>query len=312
MHIQTISSRVAPILHTPGLTARVESAFAEAVNLVTPQGAIFALVSPRVGNGPLNALVSHPQALAAVQPGAQMRGDGQWLALDERWRLALAPAAQWNPIPDYTRLARGPQAVRRNLAALPGFLAQHAPPASLAAPRPASGWPAAALVQAQARQLAASLLHSYRQGDLDQIAACAGRLAGLGPGLTPAGDDWLAGWLVGLHAAAALAKGNPPLPPEAVGQAVLASARTTRLSLAFLQAAADGAAAEPWHALLATLPAAAPGPLQKAAAAIIRTGATSGADMLAGFLTAFQVENREELGRLVPLDSLSSPVPWFP
>lgn len=291
MQIDSISARVSPLLRRPGLEARVESAFAEALNLVTPQGAAFALVSRRVGNGPLNALVSPPQALAAVPPGALLAGDGQWLTLDAERRLALAPAVEWDPLPDYRGLAAGPQTVRHNLAWLPGYLAQRAPAASLAAQVPTGGWPAAALVQVQAGALIAGLLHSYRQDDLAQVAALASRLAGLGPGLTPAGDDWLAGWLVGLHAAAALE--TPPLPPVAVGRAVVnsAGARTTRLSLAFLQAAADGASAAPWHALLAALPAAAPGPLRTAADAIMHTGATSGSDMLAGFLAAFQSTN---------------------
>ncbi|MBE2232590.1 MAG: DUF2877 domain-containing protein [Anaerolinea sp.] len=303
MHIESISSRVSPILRSPGLAVRVESAFAEAVNLVTPHGAAFSLVSRRVGNGPLNAVVSHPQALAlaGLHPGARLRGDGQWLTQGDGWRLALTPATPWNPVPDYARLTHGPQAVRRNLAWLPGYLAHHAPAASLAAPASSSHPPATRLMQAQAGQVIDGLLQSYRQGDLGQVAAQAGRLAGLGPGLTPAGDDWLAGWLVGLRAAAALDSTAPPLPLEVVGQAVVASARTTRLSLAFLQAAADGAAAEPWHMLLAGLPSDDPDPLRPAAAAILRTGATSGADMLAGFLAAFRgLRNSQELETRFP------------
>ena len=74
MHIESISSRVSPILRSPGLAARVESAFAEAVNLVTPHGAAFSLVSRRVGNGPLNAVVSHPQALGQCAEYLRKRG----------------------------------------------------------------------------------------------------------------------------------------------------------------------------------------------------------------------------------------------
>ena len=103
-----------------------------------------------------------------------------------------------------------------------------------------------------------------------------------------AGDDWLAGWLVGLRAAAAMNADRPPLDLDAVGRAVVGSARTrtSRLSLAFLQAAADGAVAQAWHALLAALPDPDPTPLRRAAAEIMRHGATSGSDMLAGFLAA--------------------------
>ncbi len=93
---------------------------------------------------------------------------------------------------------------------------------------------------------------------------------------------------MGLRAAAAMDDGDPPLAVDAVGRAVVGSARTrtSRLSLAFLQAAADGAVAQPWHDLLAALPDADPTPLRHAAAEIMRHGATSGSDMLAGFLAA--------------------------
>jgi hypothetical protein len=301
MHIESISARVSPNLRRPGFQATVESAFAEAVNLTTTQGAALALVSRRVGNGPFNAVVSQPQALTLLHPGATVRGDGQWLWLGDGWRLALAPAAAWNPQPDYAHLARRPQIVARNLDRLRRHLPLAAPAASLAAQPLAQnaldGRGATALMQARAGELTQSLDAAYRQSDLGQVVHHAGRLAGLGPGLTPAGDDWLAGWLVGLRAAAAIGAAPPPLPLDAVGRAVVDSARprTSRLSLAFLQAAADGAVAETWHALLSALPDGDPALTRAAAAEIIRHGATSGADMLAGFLAAFAEENLEKI-----------------
>jgi hypothetical protein len=295
MHLESISTRVSPLLRHPGLEARVESAFAEACNLVTPHGAALALVSRRAGNGPLNAVVSHAQALAVLRKDDVVRGDGEWFYLGTGWRLAITPAVEWNPHPDYSRLTRWPQVVARNLDWLRTHLPLAAPQASLAAqplafPQGAFGSrPLVALVQARAGALTDGVQQGYQQGDLDKITAFAGRLAGLGPGLTPAGDDWLAGWLVGLRAATAMNDASPPpLDLNAVGRAVVFSARTrtSRLSLAFLQAAADGAVAEPWHALLAALMDADQMPLRHAAAEIMCHGATSGSDMLAGFLAA--------------------------
>ncbi len=295
MHVESISTLVSPIFRRSGFEATVESAFAEAVNLATPAGAALALVSRRVGDGPLNGVVSHPQALALLSRGDVVRGDGAVLAFGKGWRLALTPALDWDPCPSYERLACWPRIVVRNVATLRKHLPLEAPQASLAV-RPLAvtqgafgSRPSVALVQALAGALTDGLLQGYKEGDLGRVTAFASRLAGLGPGLTPAGDDWLAGWLVGLRAAAAVNASPPPLALDAVARAVVGSARprTTRLSLAFLQAAANGAVAQPWHDLLAALADAEPTLLRHAAAEIMRYGATSGSDMLAGFLAAF-------------------------
>ncbi|MFZ2487242.1 MAG: DUF2877 domain-containing protein [Anaerolineae bacterium] len=297
MYIQSVCTRIQPILYRASFLARVETAFAEACNLVTPDGHVLSLVSPTVGNGPLNAVVSQFQALALLSQGDWIRGDGQQLHLGRGWRLSLQPAAQWDPMPAYERLAAWPSTVEANLHWLRGHLPLEAPAASLAAAPALStqgafgSRPSIALVQAHAGQLIEGLLQGYQNGDLPRLRAYASQLAGLGPGLTPAGDDWLAGWLVGLRAAAATAAPwtTQPLPVEAVGEAVVASAqqRTTRLSLAFLQAAAEGAVDEAWHGLLAALTDASMLLIKVTAARVMEHGATSGSDMLAGFLAAF-------------------------
>ena len=150
----------------------------------------------------------------------------------------------------------------------------------------------AALAQTRAGQLTNGLLAAHRHRNLGGIQAHARQLAGLGPGLTPAGDDWLGGWLVGLHVRAAMApdgEAGQALPVAAVGRTVVdaAAGRTTGLSLAYLRAAARGAVPRVWHDFLYALVDADPGPVQRSAAEIMRHGATSGSDTLAGFLAAF-------------------------
>lgn len=66
------------------------------------------------------------------------------------------------------------------------------------------------------------------------VLAPARELVGLGPGLTPAGDDVLAGLLVGVHHVPAL---RDPLATEVLA---LAATRTTTLSAALLRQAAEG------------------------------------------------------------------------
>ncbi|MER2600691.1 MAG: DUF2877 domain-containing protein [Caldilineales bacterium] len=296
MSIQSISLRIAPVLHHPQFTAQVESAFADACNLLTPDGVMLALVSHTIGNGPLNAVLSHFSEPTRLSAGDWLRGNGQTLWLPRGQQLSLTQAALWQPIPAYHHLAAQPETVTANIAWLRGYLPLHAPPASFAAIASASASGAfgnshsLALGQMQAERLAAGLLHAYAAADLPALHGYAGQLAGLGPGLTPAGDDWLAGWLMGLHTRAGLMSATAhPLSTADAAAAVLSAAqgRTTRLSLAFLQAAADGAANEAWHNLITTLSKPSKRLLRAATAQVMAHGATSGSDMLAGFLAAF-------------------------
>ncbi|GAB4137406.1 MAG: hypothetical protein Tsb0016_02590 [Sphingomonadales bacterium] len=114
------------------------------------------------------------------------------------------------------------------------------------------------------------------------LARAAHALAGLGIGLTPAGDDFLCGimlacWLLDEHAAAGCA---------AIAKA--ASALTTPLSAAFLGQAAQGYCRAPWHHLLAAVIAQNDSAIIDALNAVAAQGATSGADSLAGFFWVLQ------------------------
>lgn len=116
--------------------------------------------------------------------------------------------------------------------------------------------------------------------------AVAERLLGLGPGLTPAGDDVLAGLLLGLRhlggsSGAALA--------AALGAGVLPAAerRTTAISAALLRHAAGGAAADPVIDVLDAVG----GRLALAPALrrLLAVGHTSGADLATGLLAGATV-----------------------
>jgi hypothetical protein len=106
------------------------------------------------------------------------------------------------------------------------------------------------------------------------------RLAGLGTGVTPAGDDWLVGGTLAIWAV------RPETEAESVGAHIAGTARprTTPLSAAWLDAAARGECHEDWHALLDSVRSGDGQAVRAAAAAIIRHGHTSGADALAGFV----------------------------
>jgi hypothetical protein len=109
------------------------------------------------------------------------------------------------------------------------------------------------------------------------------QLAGLGDGLTPAGDDYLVGVMAALWL-----KGKVNWLPQ---MAAIAAPRTTRLSAAFLQAAGRGEFSQPWHYLVQALAAADTAALEKAMAELTAVGASSGQAGLAGFATTILSHN---------------------
>ena len=106
-------------------------------------------------------------------------------------------------------------------------------------------------------------------------------LIGLGPGLTPSGDDFLSGALALLDAL-----GIPQLHAR-LGHAVIdAAGLTSPLSACFLRAAADRHIGEYLHRAVASLVA---GDVDAAIAAARRIGHSSGWDMLAGAATTLRI-----------------------
>ena len=113
---------------------------------------------------------------------------------------------------------------------------------------------------------------ALRVGDL---VGAARELGGAGPGLTPAGDDVLAGVLLGARARWGAAV-QPML------EAAAAAARTHEIAAAFLAWAARGQSIAPAHDLLGAL-ASGDGPAaERALGALLRWGATSGGDLALG------------------------------
>ncbi|MEZ4771405.1 MAG: DUF2877 domain-containing protein [Caldilineales bacterium] len=282
------------------MTLTAESVFADACNVVAPDGQRYSLVSSAIGDGPLNVVLNRSEPFSVIEIGDPVICDSRGLLVGRGWRIDLSMAKSWDPMPRYNRLAAWPYVVRNNIAWMSGAVAPQSPlvesPGQDTVLTGAFGSrPSGAVMQGRAREAIHALLTAHRRGDIYRIKTAARRLAGLGPGLTPAGDDWMAGWLVGLRIGHIIDDANHQkrIPIATVGKAVLqgASHQTTELSLAFLAAAADGALPRAWHLLIDALSSADRVPLHNATGQILSIGATSGSDMLAGFLAAFEPAN---------------------
>ena len=114
--------------------------------------------------------------------------------------------------------------------------------------------------------------------DAPAVRRAAVRLLGLGPGLTPSGDDVLAGLLLGLA---------PSRVRSALADvAAAAGERTTALSATLLRQAAAGHAAPPVVAVADALAAGDAARVRQAVPALLAVGHSSGYDTACGLLAA--------------------------
>lgn len=145
---------------------------------------------------------------------------------------------------------------------------------------------AAARLDCHALPDLAAVKHQLPQSALDQLAAadarCVLSLLGRGDGLTPVGDDVLAGWLAGSNACGR--------PVRRVAEAIRAHAdRTTSLSASLLIHASAGECIPQFRQLLFALESGQRIP--EAVARVASVGHTSGSGLLLGAHLAFSAEN---------------------
>ncbi|HEY6793910.1 MAG TPA: DUF2877 domain-containing protein [Kineosporiaceae bacterium] len=120
----------------------------------------------------------------------------------------------------------------------------------------------------------------------DRVAATVGELVGLGPGLTPAGDDVLAGVLVTLAAAA-----DEPRRAALAHAVTAALPRTAPISAALLAQACRGRTVPEVAALLRAI--AGSGDLDAALTGLALVGHTSGAALALGVRAALRARARD-------------------
>ncbi len=219
-----------------------------------PDGALVSVVRHDVADGPYTVRLegSAPRDLRVFEAAPRLE-----------WRSALRWVAE--PIPP--RLAAGRDELARRLRVL-DLICERADGSR-------GGWdaviPAADL---------AELERALGSGDARAAAGVAARIAGLGPGLTPSGDDLLAGALA-THAWAEAAGHLVAGEPVRLAISEAAVSRTTRLAGQLVRAAAEGEVATPLARILASLFGRV-GTFPPDLAPQLAVGETSGADMLAG------------------------------
>lgn len=250
-----------------------------------------------IGAGPLNAICDLPDGIdweaSGLRTGDSVSAAEENLTVGGRFSFRLKGAARWRPPPPPAFCER--PALEKGLRALAGLEAGRFPeegvgrliPWLLNGREPSHAVfspPSAENPFLQAGARGASALYDWMcraqgEGDGAPPPEDARTLIGLGPGLTPSGDDVIGGAMIALRAL-----GREALADRLAEWALpLAEARTGEISYAHLRLAAEGEGAAALHAALGWLMApAGPAEWDTALDRIGAIGHTSGWDALTG------------------------------
>ncbi|MCM2322669.1 MAG: DUF2877 domain-containing protein [Oligoflexia bacterium] len=269
----------------------LHSRFTRAVNFrrTTPSGGeeVVSVVDPSVGPGPGAIVLSSLERPPGRSLADRLRVDGGSFILgDERFDAARGTRfrSDLGNVLEGWRQASA-EALDQGLARFREQVLSEAPRRSLvfllepSVTPPASAGFEAVLVE-RFREAAAALAAG-------EIGLAMSRLQGLGWGLTPSGDDFIAGLLLARHVLEVGVAGGSRSPWFRAlrgAEAGLDFGRMTPLSRAFIGHASSGRANAKWLRLLAELPRGPSEELDAAIRAVLDVGASSGADMATGFL----------------------------
>jgi hypothetical protein len=287
------SRPIKPIFAQKPQAGTIHSVFRKAVNIICDD-TILALLSdelPRMPNSLRLPSVVAEELLPQLRPGVKV-----WIGHESlffptlNFSLHLPETPAWEPRPDISKQHWRRETVAHHVGLLAGYLAgqpQQEGLVPLIAPllleQAAPDTPLSRMALPELRLLA----KASWQHDISGVEHASRGLAGLGPGLTPSGDDALAGFT------AVMALLSPQLSADGTSRkhiartiANVARPRTTALSAVLLEHAACGEVAEQLCTLLLSLalPAGASAVVLHNADCALTFGASSGGDTLSGIL----------------------------
>lgn len=283
----TADGRLLERIRTGRLEGAVHSVFDSVVNVRTADVGLVSLVARDVDNAP-NTLVMEVPSMAPLRarPGAHVLARDGRLVCHGRFTVDVAKATAWTAeLPDLAGEAESDGLAR--MATELGRILDREGRRGGIRPRPE---PAGTIETGVSRTLAEAtqrLIESLGTGDLDAAGRWAERLIGLGPGLTPSGDDFLTGL-----AAALAAPGTRihALAPWAVELVATCRARTNAISWTAMYEATRGRVRESIVSVLSAVAAGDAEALRPAARKVISIGKTSGTDIVTGMQAALHLE----------------------
>lgn len=238
---------------------RVLHIFDKACNLVNEDREVLSVVTPDIGKGPINLVVESVSLSDPVNLRSEVSISPDRLTLGDL-AVNVTSAELWSARPHWEILHSKRKTIVHLTAELPNIFNKPALP----------------------DLLLESFFIALVRADISSALMITSRLAGLGLGLTPAGDDFIMG---GLYAARIIH------PLDIAGKfsreiAENAAPLTTSLSGAWLKSAGRGEAGVVWHEFLNALmnEQADLHQIQEKVERILQVGETSGGDTMAGFV----------------------------
>lgn len=259
---------------------RILHIFDRACNLINERREVLSIVTPQIGNGPFNLVVKddvcfhdYPDLESCVSVSLTQASLGNLT-------VQIQSAKLWNPQPDWEKL----HTIRDNISnqIIQSEIANQLSKGFDTIPGEHSdllNQPVPSIT----RSLVSSLSLAFRNADNSSALKITSQLAGLGAGMTPAGDDLIMGaiyatWIIHPNNVASL------LAQEI---ADTASPLTSSLSAAWLRSAGKGEAGIVWHEFFDALVSANTSLIQETMKNILAVGETSGCDAMAGFCSVF-------------------------
>jgi hypothetical protein len=266
----------------------VHSVFRRVVNVMTPGGQLISMCGRGLDDAPWSLRADVDDWTACnIEPGGVVSADGDAvtvhgggprvdLALAQTWTAAAVPITA-DPPQLTDRAHRLADVIR--IAGVPGGAVAGLAPDRFAA----------LVVERIARGLA-DIVTAELAGNAADLEAAASSLLGLGPGLTPAGDDALTGLALVVAQPGSLATTVLPALRRVLQRQ---TEGTTELSRATLWAALDGRGRQRLLDLVDTLVShqdPAPPLLREHVGRVIGIGHTSGTDIACGVLAGIELE----------------------
>jgi len=280
----SIGSRVAA-----DAAGHVRSVYRQACNVELDSGALLTLLSAALGNLPhgIRCALPEPKDLRVwLRPGQAVARDGSRLRTPRgRVTIELSHAAPWRcELPACDVYAR--PAVQAMLATL-AVLRERALRGGFAPLVLNEADPGSPLEQAMRKRLLDSLPMLNRAGaslDAALAAKALEQLAGLGPGLTPSGDDFIVGYLAALHSRCQLEPALRTFLRGLTAPLARLAAASNLLSRQFILNAVEGEFAEGLTQLVAAIATHDRQLAREAAEQVASVGHSSGCDSLLGLL----------------------------